>query len=289
MSQSTLIPIRTRDEIEVDELLTTIQAKRDQVADMTLELEELKLDVRRFESQYNARVGRYYIELDKVDLLTKEQRLRLRLLKEGVSPDSPDMEKRIESCFRSERLRLADYEREIGSNEDAFNQSKSQSIPPEQMKQLRGLYLRLAKTYHPDKANCEGEHDERKQMMLLINRAYEDRDIQTLKRINIKIEPEVESVEETTQQRRKRLSQEMNRLMRVLGELRLEINKIKSSKTYHFKQEVKRSRESGADLLARLVRDLQQKINANKRRLTVLIEQFQQFSRKLMENQENVL
>ena len=77
--------------------------------------------------------------------------------------------------------------------------------------------------------------------------------------------------------------------MRVLGELRLEINKIKSSKTYHFKQEVKRSRESGADLLAHLVRDLQQKINANKRRLTVLIEQFQQFSRKLMENQENVL
>lgn len=289
MSQSSLIPIRTRDEIEVDKLLTTIQSKRDQVAEMTLELEELKLNIHRFESEYNARVGRFYIELDKVDLLTKEQRLRLRLLKEGVSPDSPEMEKRIESCFRSERMRLADYEREIDSDEDAFNQSEAQSIPPDQMKQLRALYLRLAKTYHPDKASCDDEQDERKQMMLLINRAYEDRDIQTLKRINIKICPEVESVAETMQQRRKRLTQEINRMMRVLGELRLEINRIKSSKTYQFKQEVERSRESGADLLGSLVKDLQQKINANKRRLTVLIERFQQFSRKLTADQENVL
>ena len=119
--------------------------------------------------------------------------------------------------------------------------------------------------------------------MMLINRAYEDGDIQTLKRINIKVEPDVESTTETTQQRRKRLTQEINRLMRVLGELRLEINRIKSSKTFQFKQEVKRSRESGADLLTSLVRDLQQKINANKRRLAVLIERFNQFNKKLVE------
>lgn len=288
MSQSSLIPIRTRDEIEVEKLLTTIQAKRDQVAEMTLELEELKLDMRRFEREYSARVGRYYIELDKVELLTKEQRLRLGLLKEGVSPGSLEMEKRIASCFRSERGRLADYEREIDSEEDAFTQSKTEAISPEQMKQLRGLYLRLAKTYHPDKANCDDEQDERKQMMMLINRAYEDGDIQTLKRINIKVEPDVESTTETTQQRRNRLTQEINRLMRVLGELRLEINKIKSSKSFQFKQEVKRSRESGADLLTSLVRDLQQKINANKRRLAVLIERFNQFNKKLVENQVNM-
>ena len=244
--------------------------------------------MRRFEREYSARVGRYYIELDKVELLTKEQRLRLRLLKEGVSPGSLEMEKRIASCFRSERGRLADYEREIDSEEDAFTQSKTETISPDQMKLLRGLYLRLAKTYHPDKANCDDEQDERKQMMMLINRAYEDGDIQTLKRINIKVEPDVESTTETTQQRRNRLTQEINRLMRVLGELRLEINKIKSSKSFQFKQEVKRSRESGADLLTSLVRDLQQKINANKRRLAVLIERFNQFNKKLVENQVNM-
>ena len=254
-----------------------------------MKLTELKLDIRRFEGEYNARVGRYYIELDKVELLTKEQRLRLRLLREGVSSDSPEMEKRIESCFRSERQRLADYEGEIDSEEDAFTQSKDESIPPEQMKQLRGLYLRLAKTYHPDKANCDDEQDERKQMMMLINRAYEDRDIQTLNRMNIKIGPEDESTTETIQQKRKRLTQEINRLMRVLGELRLEINKIKSSKSYQFKQEVKRSRESGGDLLASLVRDLQQKINANKRRLAGMIERFNQFSKKLADNHVNTL
>ncbi len=289
MSQSSLIPIKTRDEIEVEKLLTTIQAKRDQVAEMTLEIEELKLDIRRFESEYNARVGRFYIELDKVELLTKEHRLRLRLLKEGLSTHSPEMEKRIESCFRSERERLADYERGINSDEKTFKQSKAQLLPPDQMKQLRGLYLRLAKIYHPDKANFDDDQDERKQMMMLINRAYENLDIQTLKRINIKIGSEAESTAETVPQRRQRLTQEINRLMRAQGELRLEINRVKSSKTYQFKQEVGRASESGMDLLTSLARDLQHKINANKRRLADMIERFHQFSRKVMDNRANVL
>ena len=77
--------------------------------------------------------------------------------------------------------------------------------------------------------------------------------------------------------------------MRAQGELRLEINRIKSSKTYQFKQEVGRASDSGMDLLTSLARDLQHKINANKRRLADMIERFHQFSRKVMDNRANVL
>ena len=43
------------------------------------------------------------------------------------------------------------------------------------------------------------------------------------------------------------------------------------------------------DLLTSLARDLQHKINANKRRLADMIERFHQFSRKVMDNRANVL
>jgi hypothetical protein len=57
MPQSPLIRIKTGNEIEVEQLLTEIRLKREQVVEMTLGLEALKLDVRRFEKAYNVRLA----------------------------------------------------------------------------------------------------------------------------------------------------------------------------------------------------------------------------------------
>jgi len=289
MRQSTLIPIKTRDEIEVKQLLTAIQAKRDQVADMTLALEELRLEVRRFEKEYHGRLMQFYRELDGIDLSTKEYRLRLRLLQEGVPPDSPELETRVEACFRPERERLAADEREAEGEGKSSAESNQWSLPPEQMKQLRTFYLKLAKIYHPDKARNNDELDKRKQIMTLINRAYEDGDFQTLERMSVEVAPEVESPEETVRERKQRLIQEMNRLMHAMGELRLETHRLQSSRIYQLKQEVEKSRESGVDLLANLARDLQRKINASKRGLANLVERFHQLSEKLIRRKVSLL
>ncbi|MBI1930501.1 hypothetical protein HYR99_40435 [Candidatus Poribacteria bacterium] len=266
------------------QLLTAIQAKRDQVAEMTLALEELRLEVRRFEKEYHGRLMQFYRELDGIDLSTKEYRLRLRLLQEGVPPESPELETRVEACFRPERERLAANEREADEEGKA-----GRSLPPEQMKQLRTFYLKLAKIYHPDKARNNDEVGKRKQMMTLINRAYEDGDFQTLERMSVEVAPEVESPEETIRERKQRLIQEINRLMHAMGELRLETHRLQSSRIYQLKQEVEKSRESGVDLLANLARDLQRKINASKRGLANLVERFHQLSEKLIRRKVSLL
>jgi len=293
MRQSTLIPIKTRDEIEVKQLLTAIQAKRDQVAEMTLALEELRLEVRRFEKEYHGRLMQFYRELDGIDLSTKEYRLRLRLLQEGVPPDSPELETRVEACFRPERDRLSADEREaegsrVGGS-PVVAESDQWSLPPEQMKQLRTFYLKLAKIYHPDKTRNIDELGKRKQIMTLINRAYEDGDFQTLERMSVEVAPEVELPEETVRERKQRLIQEMNRLMHAMGELRLETHRLQSSQICQLKQEVEKGRESGVDLLANLARDLQRKINASKRGLANLVERFHQLSEKLIGRKVSLL
>ena len=160
MSSSSPIPIRTRDEVEIERLMTTIQAKYDQITEMTLAFEDLKLEIRHFEREYNAHVGQFYVELDKADLETKEYRLRLRLMREGVS--DAEVEMRVEACFRAERQRLEEYEQETDKAEEDSEPTQPKNVlPKEQVKQLRKLYLKLAKTHHPDKASRVEEQNKR--------------------------------------------------------------------------------------------------------------------------------
>lgn len=282
MSSSSPIPIRTRDEVEIERLMTAIQEKHDQITELTLTFEDLKLEIRQFEREYNARVGQFYVELDKADLETKEYRLRLRLMREGVS--DAEVEMRVEACFRSERQRLEEYETETAEAKAQPEATKPKPVlPKEQMKQLRKLYLRLAKTHHPDKADRVEEQNKRAQLMTLINRAYEDRDLQTLERMHVEEIPAEQVTEETSRERKQRLMQEINRLMRIIGELRLELNQTKSSRIYQLKQEVETAREDGIDLLADLAKGLQRKINASRRKLAELVDVFHRLSRNFTE------
>ena len=284
MSSSSPIPIRTRDEVEIERLMTTIQAKHDQITEMTLAFEDLKLEIRHFEREYNARVGQFYVELDKADLETKEYRLRLRLMREGVS--DAEVEMRVEACFRSERQRLEEYEQKT-ADEDSETTKPTNVLAKEQMKQLRKLYLKLAKIHHPDKASRAEEQNKRKQFMTLINRAYEDQDLQTLQRMHVEEITEDPVMEDTPRERKQRLMQEINRLMRVTGELRLELNQTKSSRIYQLKQEVETAHEDGIDLLADLAKGLQRKINASRRRLANLVDVFHRFSHRFTERIRN--
>jgi hypothetical protein len=126
------------------------------------------------------------------------------------------MEARVEACFRTARKQLANDNRETDGKEKAAEESKTSALSPGQMKQLRALYLRLAKCYHPDKVRSDEKRGKQKQMMTLINRAYEERDVQTLERMSVEDEPPVESTNETIQERKRRFTKEMNRLMHTI-------------------------------------------------------------------------
>ena len=278
MFSNAIIPSKNRDQIKIEELQLDLQSKCQQVAEMTLDLEDLKLEVRHFQKEYNLRVAETYIELDKVNLSIKEYRLRLRLVREGVCQTK--IEERVASCFKSERRRLEDYEHDAMELEkETEEDSNKNELSVHQTRQIRKLYLKLAKIYHPDKS-AEGEqgYERQKQMMTVINRAYEDRDLGTLKRMNVESIDEIGFHSQTSSEKKRHLTEQLNRVMRSVGDLRLEINRIKSGEIYQLKQEVSKTREKGVDLIANLVKDIQRKVNANQRKLTDLINLFRQLS-----------
>ena len=242
MKPAALIHVNTADEKDTVRLLEAIEAKQRQVEELTIAIETLKSEVDVFERRYNAHISRYYLELDKVELETKEYHLRLQLRREGVNEE--EIEARVESCFRASRARVDAYE--------AVNESEptpqGDKLPDTKAKHLQDLYRKLAKRYHPDKAMDAKEEERREQLMPLINRAYNEQDLETLERLSIsETEPEVS--EKTATEKRRALHTELRRLNRAASQLRFEINRLKTGRTYQLKQQVENAKKVGTDLL----------------------------------------
>ncbi len=265
MNPSTLVYINSNDEKEINRLLKTIEEKREMVEELTVSMENLNAEVDLFQHRYNAHVGQYYLELDKMELETKEYRLRLQLRREDINEN--EIEERVESCFRENRERI--------NTEDVPKENEQESekveLPKKKEKYLQSLYRKLAKRFHPDKTEKSKEHNRREQLMPLINRAYNEKDLDILERLSIGDTDEVMHAEMSVADKREKLHTELRNLNRTTSQLRSEINRVKSGRTYQLKQQVEDAEKNGKDLLSTLTADLKRKVISTRAQLTRLI------------------
>lgn len=264
MKPAALIHVNSINEKQIAQILDAIEMKQAQVEELTVAVEKLKSEVDLFQRRYNAHIGRYYLELDKVELETKEYRLRLQLRREQVHEE--EIEARVASCFRVSRARVEAYEAPDAS-EPTPPENK---LPESKSKHLQNLYRKLAKRYHPDKAVDAAETERREQLMPLINRAYREQDVQILERLSLG-ETEFHVDEKTAIEKRTALQSELQQLNRAASQLRLEINRLKTGRTYQLKQQVEKAKETGSDLLTGLAKDLERRVKASRSHLARLI------------------
>lgn len=264
MKPTALIHANIAAEKETVRLMEAIEAKQRQVEELTIAIETLKSEVDVFERRYNAHISRYYLELDKVELEMKEYRLRLQLRRENVS--EAEIETRVESCFRVSRARVDAYATVYTSE----STPPADKLPDTEAKHLQDLYRKLAKRYHPDKAMGVKASERHEQLMPLINRAYNEHDIETLERLSLG-ETELHVPEKTVIEKRKALQTELRRLNRAASQLRFEMNRLKTGRTYQLKQQVETAKKTGTDLLTNLAKDLERKIKASRGQLARLM------------------
>lgn len=265
MKPATLVYINSNDEKEINKLLKTIEEKREQVEELTVSIEDIKAEVDLFQHRYNAYVGRYYLELDKVELETKEYRLRLQLHREDVS--EREIEARVESCFRENRARFSEPE----DQKESELTPETNDLPEQEAKYLQSLYRKLAKRFHPDKVAHTEEKHRRKQLMPLINRAYNEQDVRILERLSIGETDIAMQAEGSIAEKKEQLQTKLRSLHRATSELRSEINRVKAGRTYQLKQQVENAEKSGSDLLTTLAADLKRKVQSGRAQLTRLI------------------
>jgi hypothetical protein len=277
-----LILLKTPEELEIERLLKEVHAKQNQIAELTLALEDLKLEVNQFETEYNAILGKLYVELDKVNLEIKEYTLRVQLIEKEAIVNKARIDDRVEESFKEERQKIFEHEQKAAQDSQKFEKIQSEpEIDAITAKQLRKLYLKLAKIYHPDKAKTNTEREKNERMMSLINRAYEEKDARTLQRLVKSAKENEEILNEAPRQKQQRLRTERNKLDEVIADLKAEIEAIKASGSYKLKTTVEQARKRGEDILAKLAKDIRRKIDAGRRKLEDLMQRFRRLAKLL--------
>ncbi|HEX30124.1 TPA: hypothetical protein ENG04_08595 [Candidatus Poribacteria bacterium] len=243
-----------------------IEAKREQIAHLCLELEEMKLDLRRFEAEYGARVGKLLVELDKLNLKLKEYSLKIETANANPNMTEEEIDQLIEGKLKWERAKVEKQEEMLEKIKDEFEPGESDRT---ERGEMRRLYLKLAKKYHPDKAE-DKEKSER--MMAIINKAYEEGDLQLLRKLSVQVDDEIE--EPSKKRRIERLREQDRRLDRVIAELKEEMERIRRSPMYRLKCQVEAAKRRGEDLFERMAEEVRGKIKTLRFRLELMSARF---------------
>jgi chromosome segregation ATPase len=276
MTKVGLVRAKTPEEIEIEEKLLEIEQKRQCVALLGQEIEELKQALGRFQVEYNARVGRLYVELDKLELLIQEYRLRIRLIVDERKARLQEIEDEVKQRFSARWQETRQTERETSGASEAYERQKAEpKLDEETAQELKRLYRELAKRFHPDLAETDEERRENSKLMAEINEAYARKDLDKLREIAEREGERLRSVPgETLAEKLARLTQESHRLGDVIQRLRGELEELKRSPTWEMMQKVEKGRESGQDILAELTENLEEQIRRKREELGGLVQRY---------------
>jgi hypothetical protein len=262
-------------QLRIADYYRRISACRDDILRLTLAEERIRHETRQFEQEYYAKVGRFYAELDRVELHIKELLYKARLVERGVVGNPEQLDERVENAFRVERRRVERVTTEPPPDAAPSTSLRKRVEDAPSDKKARRLYLKLAKRYHPDKAGDSETRERYDRIMSLINDAYEKRDVATLVRLEMTLPSGSPPPSESPNERERRLYREYLRLHRTVVELRQAVDRLRENETYKMREEVVSAREQGRNPLDELHHSLSDKLNAANARLQTIQAQFQ--------------
>lgn len=216
------------------------------------DIEELKADLADFEERYNQLIKPLSEQIDAAK--SALDTLRDLLLKQQMGDPL-----RVDSLWRgnghsANKGYIPPHERDFAIPEPI-------EIPKQEHKNIKSLYRQLARQYHPDLARDEADRERRTKIMSLINTAYQDGDIESLKTLN----------ESTAEQKTDVIDSQMpldmmilRSLQRQFHDLAVEIRDLKEQRhnlryghLMELKLEESTAKIRGEDFLAELVDELQ--------------------------------
>ena len=204
-----------------------------------------------FERRYVEKVGHLYVELDRLKAERAERAARRK-------PEDRDARERAEDLGRQARHSKEEYE-------DRLRRAPRPGARPEPTADVKDLYRRLAKQFHPDLTDDPSEKAFRHEMMARINAAYSIGDVEELMRIEQEEGAERRSSKATGR------GSEMERILRrwqqVTDRLRaveVELAELQQSTLWKLCQQWKTWSAEGRDLLESLADQVRAEIDAER-------------------------
>jgi hypothetical protein len=236
---------------ELRELQAAISARQERVAELELELFDMRAEVAAFEQEMEDRLGllkRHIARLEKQ--IEEARRQAARRAQWGDRADSPDVPEDVVEQFRKTWTR---------------SDKPSQPPPKKQVneatkEELKSIYRQLAKRFHPDLVTDPEEKKWREVQMARVNQAYSESDVATL----LSFEEDVEWTPIPSRRSREdeitQLSAEIKRLDGVIDGLERDLRELINSETVRWMLDVSVARKADQDLLRAVEKELVERI-----------------------------
>lgn len=235
--------IRSARDPELRTLRAQISERQEAVADLELELFDLRVSLEQFERELGRRIRP--LERQLTDL--RAQLSESRHASERRAQWGKDLEEAPDVVRQFER---------------AWTRSESPIAPPRTRPQpddseLKTLYRELAKRFHPDLTTDSQEKEWRESMMAAVNAAYEKHDLEALLELQQKPDRPVRAMVQSRGEILMQLSTEVLRLDEVIQKLTRQLDELANSALAQLQLEVSMARQSGQDLLGQIARELE--------------------------------
>lgn len=260
--------------------------KEEEAADLSFQVQDLKIKLNLFLGEYNSRVGRFYVDLDRIKLKIKEYQYRIKTVygKEISEEELKAIEEDLKETFSEQRQRIKNLEEEAAESTNDYRshieeEKKKNPIEKKDEEELKKLFRKLAYKYHPDKAKDEQDRQKYQDIMAKINEAYKNGDLGTLRKYMKQAEREEKIAKETVSEKLTRLKGEFKDTLEIITKLREELEDLKVSKTYKLRKKVNTAKKDGRDVLQKLANDLKREIEKNQEILNRLVLQYKKIIR----------
>jgi hypothetical protein len=234
-------------DFELRELRAAVSARQERVAQLELDLFDMRAEVAAFEEEMDERLGLLKRHVERLEVQIEEARRKAaRRAQWGDRADSPDIPEDVVEQFRKTWKR----------SDRPSRPTPKKQVNEATKEELKTIYRQLAKRFHPDLVTDPEEKKWREKQMAKVNQAYSESDIAGLLAFDENIEwtpapPRKTRVDEVTA-----LSSEIKRLDRVIDGLERDLRELINSETVKLMLDASVARKVGQDLLRVMEKEL---------------------------------
>ena len=254
-------------------LLILLAKKQEYIAILELELTNTRADLNSFTQVYNENIVPLHRRANHLRKLLYEELEKQRENDKDKWPDFPGAAGA--SSNAEDGPQFPDEEKQ---EQNKTRQKKNGGAPngkeerrdPKREEQIRDLFRKLAKRFHPDLTPDPEEKIEREEIMAQVNQAYTVRDLEAL--LKLDEAPDIARVNGSLSQAKQivHIRAELKRLDLVITELETTIHQIDTSPIMQLRLETRMARSDGKELLTDMASDLKVQIKDLEEHLMVL-------------------